>query len=144
MIVGQATATFGSPINPFVGIGDMAIVRLDVNGNLLWNTFAGGAGNDFPGTDAATADGGCLFAGRAAATFGAPIVAHAGARVFYKTIPRSDNRLLVPAFFAAKPIDSIVSRNTRERGHDATVRLAKESRKGLLEAEGRWTVRHRA
>ena len=79
VIVGPATATFGSPINAFGGIGDMAIVRLDVNGNLLWNTFAGGAGQEVAYGVTEATNGDIVVTGSATATFGAPLNAFSAA-----------------------------------------------------------------
>ena len=51
-VTGYSDATWSSPIRPFtpinpLGQNDTFIARLDANGNLIWNTFLGGNGNDF-------------------------------------------------------------------------------------------------
>ena len=46
VVVGQASTTFGSPVTPYASGVDIAVVKLDRNGNRVWNTFAGGTGTD--------------------------------------------------------------------------------------------------
>lgn len=79
VIVGQSTGTFGSPITAFGGLSDMTIVRLDVNGNLLWNTFAGGAGQEIAYGVTEATNGDIVVTGSSTQNFGAPINAFSAA-----------------------------------------------------------------
>lgn len=46
-VSGYSTQTWGSPVTAYGGGGvDGFAAKLDSNGNLIWNTFLGGAGND--------------------------------------------------------------------------------------------------
>jgi LPXTG-site transpeptidase (sortase) family protein len=46
-VAGNSHSTWGNPIQPFTpGTSDVFVARLDPNGNLIWNTFLGGAGMD--------------------------------------------------------------------------------------------------
>ncbi len=79
VIVGQSAASFGSPITPFGGISDMAIVRVDSNGVLLWNTFAGGGGQEIAYGVTEASNGDIVVTGSATASFGAPLNAFSAA-----------------------------------------------------------------
>jgi Beta-propeller repeat len=45
-VTGYSNTTWGSPVRPYSGNDDAFAVRLDGNGNLIWNTFLGGSGGD--------------------------------------------------------------------------------------------------
>ncbi|HWR33176.1 MAG TPA: T9SS type A sorting domain-containing protein [Chitinophagaceae bacterium] len=46
-VAGRSMSTWGSPIRPFGGgPSDGYVAKFDNNGNLLWNTFLGGTGDD--------------------------------------------------------------------------------------------------
>ncbi len=57
LISGFAAGSFGAPINPHNGASDMAILKLDANGNLIWNTFHGSAAGDAGGKTVVRDDG---------------------------------------------------------------------------------------
>ena len=50
-LAGSGRGTWGSPVNAHSGSGslDGFVAKMDNDGNLLWNTFIGGSGNEFPG-----------------------------------------------------------------------------------------------
>src|SRR6266446_4313237 len=43
-VVGFSNASWGSPVHAYNGGIDIFVVKLDSNGNLIWNTFLGGSG----------------------------------------------------------------------------------------------------
>lgn len=45
-VAGYSTANWGSPVNAYSGGVDGFVAKLDSNGNIIWTTFLGGAGND--------------------------------------------------------------------------------------------------
>ncbi|HLO17542.1 MAG TPA: hypothetical protein VK206_22110 [Anaerolineales bacterium] len=45
-IDGRSETNWGNPITPFQGANNSFVAKLDANGNLLWNTFPGGIGDD--------------------------------------------------------------------------------------------------
>ncbi|MCX6723973.1 MAG: SBBP repeat-containing protein [Candidatus Staskawiczbacteria bacterium] len=46
-IAGTSTVTWGSPVRPYTTSDkDVFVTKLDSAGNLIWNTFLGGSGND--------------------------------------------------------------------------------------------------
>lgn len=48
-VTGYTTGTWGTPVHAYNG-GDLDafVVKLDSNGNIVWNTFLGGSSNDYP------------------------------------------------------------------------------------------------
>jgi hypothetical protein len=77
-VAGESNATWGAPVNPHAGSVDAFVVKLDNNGNRIWNTFMGSEGQDRGGGIAVDALGNVYVAGRSYATWGAPVNAHAG------------------------------------------------------------------
>lgn len=78
VVVGQASTTFGSPVTPYASGVDIAVVKLDRNGNRVWNTFAGGTGTDIAFGVTQTLDGNIVVTGSSDVTFGSPVAAYAG------------------------------------------------------------------
>lgn len=75
-VSGVTNADFGAPINPYVGSQELVFARFNSTGNLLWHTFAGGGGNDFPyGRTATTQDDGYVMSGLSNASWGSPVSA---------------------------------------------------------------------
>jgi len=75
-ISGQSSATWGSPVSAYNAGYDAFVAKLDTSGNLLWNTFLGGAKNDF-GYGIALDDSGSVYSvGMSLSTWGAPIRAY--------------------------------------------------------------------
>jgi hypothetical protein len=72
-ITGTCTETWGVPINPRSGGYDAFVAKLDVNGSLVWNTFAGENGWDVGTGITVDGDGNIYFAGTSNATWGTPV-----------------------------------------------------------------------
>jgi len=77
-ITGVSNAAWGAPIQAHNGGVDAFVARLDSNGNLVWNTFLGGAGDDWGSSIAIDASGNVYLAGGSDTTWGSPLRAHAG------------------------------------------------------------------
>lgn len=74
ILAGTSTANFGAPIVAHSGGGvDIALIKLDSNGNQIWNTFAGGSGTDTAFGIAEANNGDILIAGQSSAAFGSPL-----------------------------------------------------------------------
>lgn len=73
-VTGLSSETWGSPIRPYSADEDAFVAKMDLSGNLVWNTFLGGSGFD-GGVRIARDGSGNLYAiGDSAATWGdAPI-----------------------------------------------------------------------
>jgi hypothetical protein len=78
-VAGSSTATWGSPVRAFGGGNyDAFAVQLDSTGNLTWNTFLGGSGDDFGNALAVDGSGNVYVAGYSTATWGSPVRAFSG------------------------------------------------------------------
>jgi len=78
-VSGVTNAAFGSPLNPYAGGQEFLLARFNSAGVLLWLTFAGSAGNDYPyGKTATTTDGGYILAGMSDSSWGSPVTGYAG------------------------------------------------------------------
>ena len=77
-VVGSSPAAWGSPVRGHAGGSDAFVARVDATGALRWLTFLGGAGGDY-GIDVAVDGSGDVYVtGSSDATWGTPLVAHAG------------------------------------------------------------------
>jgi hypothetical protein len=78
-VAGVSQATWGSPIRGYSGgNGDAFAAKLDGGGNLTWNTFLGGSGQDVGHAIAVDGGGNVYVAGYSDATWGAPVRAYLG------------------------------------------------------------------
>lgn len=78
-VSGYSTETWGSPVTAYGGGGvDGFAAKLDANGNLIWNTFLGGAGNDEAFGIALDGTGNLYLAGYSDTTWGSPVRAYSG------------------------------------------------------------------
>jgi hypothetical protein len=64
--------------NPYPGTGSFWIVKIDVEGNILWDKIAGGTKGDYLWTGAATADGGVMAIGEVSSDDGHVSVFYGG------------------------------------------------------------------
>lgn len=73
-VAGYSGASWGSPTTPpgFGGSYDGFVAKLDVSGNLVWNTFLGGTGGDYAYAVAVDANGDTFVTGYSTATWGSP------------------------------------------------------------------------
>jgi hypothetical protein len=78
LLGGQSSATWGSPLRGFSGNNDAIAVKLDGSGNPLWNTFLGGAGDDWGRSIAVDGSANVLLGGYSNATWGSPLRGYSG------------------------------------------------------------------
>ncbi|MCX6565098.1 MAG: SBBP repeat-containing protein [Candidatus Aminicenantes bacterium] len=72
-VTGEGNATWGSPVRPYSGDIDAFVAKLDASGTLQWNTFLGGAGDDYGEGIAVDTTGNVYVTGDSQATWGSPI-----------------------------------------------------------------------
>jgi hypothetical protein len=73
LLGGFSSATWGSPVRGFSSGNDAIAVKLDPSGNLLWNSFLGGAGSDYGSSITLDGSANLLLAGSGDATWGSPV-----------------------------------------------------------------------
>ena len=77
-VTGRSTATWGAPIDTYIGSSDAYVVKLDGNGNRVWNTFMGSTGFERAYSLCADSLGNVYVTGYSDAAWGAPIDAYTG------------------------------------------------------------------
>jgi hypothetical protein len=77
-VTGYSSATWGAPLNPFAGGGDVFVAKLNNAGALIWNTFLGSADYDHEGGIAVDVGGYVYVTGSSYATWGTPVNAFTG------------------------------------------------------------------
>jgi len=78
-LLGTSWSTDGDiSYNPYPGTGSFWIVKIDVEGNILWDKIAGGTKGDYLWTGAATADGGVVAIGEVSSDDGHVSVFYGG------------------------------------------------------------------
>lgn len=75
---GQSQDSWGSPIRPKDNVIDVFTAKLDVSGNLQWNTFVGGYGYDYNPDIALDAGRNMFLTGYSDRTWGTPIIDYHG------------------------------------------------------------------
>jgi hypothetical protein len=79
-VAGLSDANWGSPVSPHHGGYDGFVAKLDSNGNLIWNTFIGGSGNEGASALAVDVIGNVYVAGFSYETWGAPVRGFSGVK----------------------------------------------------------------
>jgi len=80
-LAGESHATWGSPVQAYyneTGDVDGFAAMLNSSGNLVWNTFLGGGGDDYGWGIAADGSGNVYINGESSATWGSPVRAYTG------------------------------------------------------------------
>ena len=78
-VTGNSGGNWGSPIRAFTGGPfDAFAAKLDLNGNLIWNTFLGGSGADYGNSVAADISGNIIVGGNSETGWGSPLQPYAG------------------------------------------------------------------
>ena len=72
-VAGRSDATWGSPVRAYSSSSDAFAAKLDSSGNLTWNAFLGGSGNDYGYGVAVDGSGNVYVTGLSAATWGSPV-----------------------------------------------------------------------
>ncbi|MBF0457658.1 MAG: SBBP repeat-containing protein [Nitrospirae bacterium] len=76
-VTGDSDSTWGSPVTAHGGVNaDLFAAKLNSSGVLQWNTFLGGAGNDYIQGIAVDTSGNVYVAGYTNATWGLPVRAY--------------------------------------------------------------------
>jgi len=78
-VTGGSDATWGTPVNPYAGMGDGFAAKLDTNGVRIWTTFMGSATEgDGAGPVAVDTSGNVFVLGLSSETWGSPAYPFAG------------------------------------------------------------------
>ena len=106
---GLSASSWGTPLNPHSGGDDAYIVKLDNNGNRLWNTFYGGTGGDEAHGLAIDGNGRVLVTGYSNASWGAPLNPHSGLSDIMLAKLASDGHRLWNTFLGGEGNDQAVA-----------------------------------
>lgn len=114
---GYSSSSWGAPLNAYAGGKDAFVAKLDDNGNLIWNTFYGGAADD--GADGLAVDegGDIYFTGSSGASWGAPLSPHSGLSDIMLAKLDPDGRLLWNTFFGGQGNDQAADVALHANGH---------------------------
>jgi hypothetical protein len=77
-VTGWSDAAWGSPIRPYAAGSDALVAKLDSSGDLIWNAFLGGSGQDVAHAIAVDGSGSVYVVGYSDATWGSPVRAYLG------------------------------------------------------------------
>src|SRR6266446_4487674 len=106
-VTGESFATWGSPVRAYSGGADSFVAKLDSSGNLIWNTFLGGNGNDDEGLGVAVDGSGNVYvAGSSNATWGSPVRAYSGDTDSFAAKLDSSGNLLWNTFLGSSRDDN--------------------------------------
>ncbi len=107
-ISGYSDTSWGSPIRAYSAGYDVMAAKLDSSGNLLWNTFLGGSGNDttIGGGIAIDAKGDVLLSGGSSVSWGSPSRAFTGGWDAFAAKLNGSGSLLWNAFLGGNLRDS--------------------------------------
>ncbi len=108
-IVGHSDATWGTPLNAYIGGTDLFVACLDSNGERQWNTFLGSASADFGKGIAVDSSAQLYVVGDSNAAWGTPLNAYAGAADAFVTRLNSDGALQWNTFLGSKGQDWVHS-----------------------------------
>jgi len=73
LVAGYATASWGSPINPYSWNNDGFTAKLDSDGGLIWNTFIGGDDSESISDMAVDGSGNIYLTGKSTGSWGSPV-----------------------------------------------------------------------
>jgi hypothetical protein len=106
LVAGLSSATWGTPLEPHHGGYDIFVAKLDSNGNLIWNTFLGAAGNELASGLAVDEIGNSYVTGASYETWGAPLRAFVGTKDAFAAKLDSNGALLWNTFLGGDADDS--------------------------------------
>ncbi|MCI0555385.1 MAG: DNRLRE domain-containing protein [Anaerolineae bacterium] len=81
-VTGISWAAWGTPVRAYQGGTDAYISKFDANGNRLWSTFLGGAGNDYGYGIAVDGNGNIYVSGDSNQNWGSPLTAYHGSGTY--------------------------------------------------------------
>ncbi len=106
-IVGYSAATWGTPIRDFTSGYDVFAADITTQGVLIWNTFLGGAGNDYGFGVAEDVNGHLFVVGGSASSWGSPLSPHsAGNDAFVAQLNSSLGTLQWHTFMGSASVTS--------------------------------------
>lgn len=70
---GESSGSWGTPVRPYSGANDAHIIKVDGDGNMVWNTFLGGSSYDQAYGIATNGNGDVIVIGDSSASWGTPI-----------------------------------------------------------------------
>jgi len=77
-VTGNSDRTWGTPVTAFAGSNDAFVANFNSNGELQWNTFLGGTGNDYGYGIVLDSSGNIYITGYSERTWGSPVVGYSG------------------------------------------------------------------
>jgi hypothetical protein len=106
-LTGYSDAGWGSPVRAYSGYYDVFVAKLDINGNLIWNTFlgSGGFGFDIGRSVAVDGIGSVSVVGYSSATWGSPVRAFGGVMDSFAAKLDASGNLLWNTFLGGSAID---------------------------------------
>ena len=105
-VAGFSSGTWASPVIPFSGgTEDAFVAKLDSNGNLVWNTFLGGSGDDEGYGVAVDGTGSVYCAGYSDATWGSPVSAFSGVEDAFAAKLDTNGNLIWSTFLGGSGTD---------------------------------------
>ena len=105
-VTGDSSVTWGGPIRAFTAGSDAYVAKLDASGNLIWNTFLGGSGNDYGFSIALNGDGNIYVSGYSSTTWGAPRRAYSGGEDAFAAKLDVSGNLLWNTFLGGNGMDN--------------------------------------
>ena len=105
-VAGTGNFTWGAPVRAFSGDDDAFVAKLDGNGNLIWNTFVGGARSDLATALAVDGSGNIYVVGFSTATWGSPIRPFSGGYDAFAAKVDSGGHLIWNTFLGGPGINS--------------------------------------
>jgi hypothetical protein len=104
-VAGTSGASWGDPRRPYYGGTDAFVAKLDADGNILWNTFLGGTGDDSGRSIAVDAGGNAYITGSSSAAWGSPLLPYSGQSDGYVAKLSASGTLLWSTLFGSNRED---------------------------------------
>jgi uncharacterized repeat protein (TIGR01451 family) len=104
-IVGVSAATWGDPLNPHAGSGDIFVAKLNNSGALQWHTFMGSSNFDFGKDIVADGNGNVDVIGHSSATWGTPVNPYVGGDDIFAAKLNSNGALQWNTFLGSLTLD---------------------------------------
>jgi alpha-tubulin suppressor-like RCC1 family protein len=105
-VAGQSYASWGSPVRAYGGGNyDAFAAKLDSSGNLIWNTFLGGSGDDEATGVAVDGSGNVYVSGLSSASWGSPVRAYGGSYDAFAAKLNSSGNLIWNTFLGGSGDD---------------------------------------
>ncbi len=106
LVTGDSSATWGDPKRTFSADRDVFVAKLDASGNLVWNTFLGGSGDDYGFSIALDGDRNIYLSGFSTAAWGTPRRAFTGSEDAFAARLDASGNLLWNTFLGGSGVDN--------------------------------------